>query len=561
MSAPAGGGRPGPPRRVPTGVVLGLAGLFALALGVRLLFLHQYAAWPLYDRMGPIVDSRFYLLRAQQIAHGQWQDAAPYFLSPLYCYGLGLLFHVVEASQESVRILQAVLGAASCVLFAAGARRVFGTPVGLVAGALMAVEGFLVYTTAVVLPSGFVLFLHAALVFVLAGRDADPGRGRCLLAGVLLGLAAAAKPNALLTAALVAAWLAWRRRGGSPGWRARLAPAALLALGAAAALAPFTWHNWRVSGHLVLVSTNGGRNLYKSVGPEANGTHVFLEEDVGLGLRDYLDGAVDPQEPIRDSRQMAALALEHARRHPGRTLALTARKLLLALHARELGVRDSYEFARRYSSFLRHDLVGFGLLASLGLVGMVLARRVPGSGLFAVLVASQLFALVAVFVLGRYRVVLVGCFAVYAAHLLAWWAARWRERAWRPLGQSAVAVLALLVVTHLPLPGFPRDAGFALQHLALARPLRQQGDLEAARHHFLEASAGDWQGLPGEDGRRLEARADAADCAAELGQPELAREELAAVRAALDGPGAPPGSAALRARVERRLRELGPAAR
>ncbi len=534
--------------------VLGLVLVFGLALGARLLFLHQYHAWPLYERMGPIVDSRFYLLRAQQIATGQWQDTAPFYLSPLYCYGLGLLFTVAEASQETARVFQAFLGAGSCVLFAVAARRVFGTGVGLATGFLLALQGFLLYTTAVVLPSGLVLFLHAALAALLAGREANPGRPRCLAAGVLLGLAAAAKPNALLTAVLVAAWLAARARGAPP---ARWRPVVLIGLGVVAALAPFTLHNAAVSGHFVLVSTNGGRNLYKGHGPEATGSHVFLEEDLGLGLRDYLDGNVEPEAPIRDSRQMSRRAWEHVRAHPGDTLALSARKLLLALHDRELGVRDNFEFARRYAPLLRWNPLGFGLLASLGLVGMIVARRVPGSGLFAVLVGSQLFALVAIFVLGRYRVVLVGCFAAYAAYLFVWGRARWRERAWRPLLESAAAVLVLLVVTHVPLAQFPRDAGFALQHLALARPLRNAGQVEEARAHYLAAAAGDWLELPDTPTRRLEVRLEAAECALELGRADEARAELEDLTAELERR-ALPQEKRLRDRARALLRETPP---
>lgn len=511
------------------------AGVFAGALLVRLAFLAQYASWPLYDKLGPVFDSRWYLLRGKSISNGEWADRVPFYLSPLYAYVLGVLFTVFPPGLEPARYVQAVLGAASCTLVALVGRRLFGTAGGWLAGGVLALDALSVYLTSVVLPATLVLTVHALLLLALVPPGGDrPSSRRTLVAGVLVGLAATAKPNALLLLPALGLVLGLRTPRGRPG--ARLVPTLLLTCGAVVPILPCTLHNWAVSGELVPISTNGGRNLYKGIGPEATGTHVFLEEDEGVGLPDFMTGTVDPDESVRDSREMAAKTWAHVRAHPLRTLGLMVGKLRLAFSARELGVRDNPYFAERYSGLLRLLPYAFGLVAPIGLVGLLTGLRRRELWPLHAVAAVQVATFAVVFVLGRYRVVITACLALYAVHQLLWWRARWREGALRPLGLSLVGLVAAAALVHWPLPEHPRDAGFALQHQAVAGAHMTEGRWEAALVSLDAALASDWLGLPDLERKRYQCQVDAGRCLLELGRVDEAREVLVPLLAQLDDP-------------------------
>lgn len=258
--------------------------LFLVALGVRLLYLAQLRADPLRDDLYQIFDSVYYHREGAAIALGDWGGSAPYFLSPLYSWLIGVVYALAGTSTQDLRVAQAFLGAASCVLVYAIGRRVFNENAGIVAGAALALYGLQIYYTGIMLPAVFVLFLNLTFLFVMIGdRRGEMSILRCLTGGLLAGLAAVAKSNALLLvpAAMMAIWFT---REEAPR-RTRALSCAALALGAALTIAPFTLRNYEVSNHFVLIGTTTGRNLWKGNGPHATGTHVQLPPgDIGIGL-------------------------------------------------------------------------------------------------------------------------------------------------------------------------------------------------------------------------------------------------------------------------------------
>jgi hypothetical protein len=80
-------------------------------------------------------------------------------------------------------------------------------------------------------------------------------RGRMLLTGVLLGLVTLVRPVTLLLPAFAFVALALQLRG---AWRPALRAAALLALGMAAVVLPWTARNYAVSGRLIPVNLQAG---------------------------------------------------------------------------------------------------------------------------------------------------------------------------------------------------------------------------------------------------------------------------------------------------------------
>jgi len=111
-----------------------------------------------------------------------------------------------------------------------------------------------------------------------------------------------------------------------PGWRRRFAASVLVCAGLACVLAPWTIRNTLVQGEFVLISTQGGTDLYASNNPRATGilTHdfrIFRDEGTEVYPRDRF-----PNEAQRSKRYMGD-AVAFIRGNPGRFLRLCAVRL------------------------------------------------------------------------------------------------------------------------------------------------------------------------------------------------------------------------------------------
>jgi 4-amino-4-deoxy-L-arabinose transferase-like glycosyltransferase len=472
-----------------------LAAIFAVAVGLRAAYLVQAPAHPLHGSPFALADSLLYHAQARALLSGQWIGETAYFLAPLYGHLLAALHALFGPAIGVVYATQALLGAASCALLADIGRRSFGPRVGFVAGLAFALYAPHVYYTGHLLPSVSVVFLNLLFVWILLCDAGAPSVRRAGAAGFVLGLAVLAKSNAAILLPAVLGAFAWFHR--ALGWPRRLRWGAAFALAVLLALAPAVVHNFVASGQFVPVTTSTGRNLWKGNGPIANGTHPlghWQGDRSGVGRQ--LRGEVDASEAVDESASYTARTLEHVRAHPGATIRLLGRKLVLFFNAVELGVRDQYYFAKERVAVLRAPLLGFGLVAPLGIAGLVFTRRRlaecwPVSLLF----FCQLVSFVGVFVLARYRLVAAACLVVFASErVVAWWDAA-RGGRWRAAVPSLALAVAAAIGVNLPLAEFPRERGYALQWERIGDQQRLAGEPGEALAAYERALVGDWQDL------------------------------------------------------------------
>jgi 4-amino-4-deoxy-L-arabinose transferase-like glycosyltransferase len=467
--------------------------LFVGAALVRVFYLSQARANPLYAGVHGIADAVYYHELALEVSTGTLVGPTPYYLGPLYHHVMGGLYAIFGPIPEVVRIFQSILGAATCVIVYWIGRRAFSDAVGLLAGCTLALYGPHIYYSGIVLPTTLVTFLNLAFLLVMIPGEDGYRWPRCLAGGLLAGTAALAKANALLLvpAALVGMWLSAPNARNQP----IAACSAGLILGAVLALTPAVAHNHAADGEFVLTTTANGLNLWKGNGPYANGSHVFLpREERSAGLREHRRGEVSPGQSIRESRRLTRATRNYVLENPGRAVGLLLKKLLLFFNAVELGVRDQYYFAKQYSSLLRLSLPSFGMVVPLGLLGFLGTwRRQRRGRLLHLVIATQVASFTAVFVLARYRMVAVACFTLLASHQVLAMIAEARARRWRPLGLALAAWLALAVWVNRPLEEFPEERGFALQYRQIGRQLRDRGDYDGAILAYRQALGSDWQ--------------------------------------------------------------------
>src|SRR5262245_24634163 len=108
-----------------------LAGLFFFAMIVRLIYLVEIRSTVFCATL--VGDGFVYDAWARAI-QTDWIGGETFYQAPLYPYFLATVYSIFGHEPMAVRLVQIVLGAASCVLLALAGRSFFSRHVGLLAG-------------------------------------------------------------------------------------------------------------------------------------------------------------------------------------------------------------------------------------------------------------------------------------------------------------------------------------------------------------------------------------------------------------------------------------------
>jgi len=540
---------------------------------------------------------------------------APYFRPPGYPYFLAGVYRLTHGSYLAARIAQLLLGLLNVLLVCRLTRRLADPAAGLLAALLTGLSWPLIYFEGellepVLLITLLLLTLNSLLAGVSrraphdgiildswrSGRDpASPessavagkarpsrsasdrkwpfsGLGRATLcrgrvpfrrmiqswrallpffaAGLTTGLFALTRPNILLLVPLFALWAILA--GPTPRGRHALRVLLGLGLGLAVTILPATVRNYRVAREWVLISANGGINLYIGNNPQADGLFAaqvgdlgkFRTSDAYADIRRALEARLGrPLTHGEVSRHFSRLAWDYVRAEPLAALRLTARKALLLVGPREPGHNRSIHYDRQFSPVLRRLPLGFTAAAALGLAGFLLVavrrRALRGSlqldGVLLLGLVTGVYAasFLPFFISGQYRAPLIPLLAVAGGLFLrelgrlARTPPRWPAALW---AAGALALFGLLAVNwtgyepnlakwYVDQGNALRDEGryaesaaalreavalrpdHAESHINLAATLEKLGDFagaEAATRRSLELaepSAGAWLGL------------------------------------------------------------------
>lgn len=96
-----------------------VAGIFALALVIRIAHVLQLTGAPFFDHL--LGDAHAYDQWARQVAAGDWLGSGVFYQAPLYPYLLGAFYASFGRDLLAVRVVQAGVGALSCGLLSLAA--------------------------------------------------------------------------------------------------------------------------------------------------------------------------------------------------------------------------------------------------------------------------------------------------------------------------------------------------------------------------------------------------------------------------------------------------------
>jgi hypothetical protein len=479
----------------------------AIAFAIRLL--HVYFTQRFNPLSGDLqLDAATYDRWARALAFGGDTGPTTLMQSPVYPWFLSLIYRAFGPELAAVRIVQALLGTATCGLVMLATRRIFRSDAAaLLAGLIAALYAPLVFYEGVLLPATIVVFLNALFVAVMFS-EGRPGAARLLAAGVVLGIAAAANPPTLLLFPF--ALLHLHFAGTSPGAAAVgvtppprqagqfLKASLVLVFGVAAAISPLAVRNALRTGEFIPLTSGAGINFYHGNNPEANG---FYQVPVYRGIT--LGGTPEEQsinmETVASKESGRTLSqtevsnfwlgagLDYIRGNPGAWASLVWRKFQFFWNAYERANVENFNFHRRFRGILSLPLFGFGVVAPLGLLGVFLASGrwkklwLLYGGILAYLSTALVF-----YVLARYRLSVVVFLIPFAGAAVVELFALARGRRLAELALSLAALGALVFFSNMKVA---RDTpgGISNYHVRAGDAYIARGDTTRAEGEYRKA--------------------------------------------------------------------------
>src|SRR5687767_2293705 len=398
-----------------------LIAVAALALIVRVIYIWQLRDSPFFDVL--MGDAHRYDVWAAQIAGGDLIGREVFYQAPLYPYFLATLYAIGGRSLMMVRVCQALLGTAACVLLALTARRLYSERTGLIAGLGLALYAPAVFFDGLIQKSALDLLFVALVLWIISRLlDAPNRRASWFWLGIAAGGLALTRENALI---FVPAILLWPPGRLVSTRRQRMLSAGVFVLGVTLVLLPVAIRNRIVGGEWHMTTSQLGPNLYIGNNPNADGTYAALREGRGTPEYERQDAtelaetaAGRPLTPGEVSSFWVRRTTEFVRSEPGMWLALMARKGALLWNRTEFVDTESQESYEDWSPLLRAlaHVGHFGVLVPFALLGVFATWRDRSRiGVYYAMAAIYAASVMMFYVSARYRLPLVPFLVLFAA--------------------------------------------------------------------------------------------------------------------------------------------------
>jgi 4-amino-4-deoxy-L-arabinose transferase-like glycosyltransferase len=389
-----------------------------------------FVGWRSQGFVAVSADPYGYVAMAQSLLHGHGFATYGSVLNrrgPLYPALIAFVYLVTGEHPVVMKLVQALMLAGICALAYEIGRLLYNPRTGLIAGALCALHPALLRYVSDFHVETLLAFLATLSLWRSVLLLEKPTIRNGALFGVFAALGALAKPVLLVYPAVFVAWWALRERGSglrraaAPGGRAPFRPWVVTRWPAVAAIfvamgvviLPWTYRNYRSSGHPVLITTGFGDAFLRG--------YIFSKADFAL-LRlppyTYAEqesnatfealcqqaGTVWQRNDVESDRILTAASARKLRAEPGEF----ARKFIVQL----------FTFWYEMTNLANSLLVGLSavILWVLALVGWRRARKEGYISwpLFLPILCLNI-ALAVLLALGRYSVPVVPALAVLAA--------------------------------------------------------------------------------------------------------------------------------------------------
>ncbi len=466
--------------------------VFLLALSIRMVYLYQIHDNPFFDHL--LIDEYAYDQWAQQIAAGDWLGKEVFYQDPLYPYFLGTIYSIIGRDYVWVRVIQLVIGSASCVLIYMIGKSFFNPVTGLTAGILAALYKPFFYFEAMFLKSFLGVFLICLLIVLLAYARSRRSFLLWVTAGFVLGLLALVRANTLALAGGVLIWLFVGLETEKLSYK--LTAFAGFMVGLAIVTMTVCARNYVVGKDIVLLTSQGGQNFLIGNNPwNKSGRYeppIFVRPNPRYEQRDFLARAEAvlgrKLKPSEVSKYWFGEAFSFIRQQPWQWLKLMWLKTWMFWNWYEVPDNQNFYFFSQYSSLLRMPLPDFRMMAALGLGAMALGlTRWKKLLLLHLMVVLYSATVILFYVFDRYKLPVAPPLIVFAASLVASIPEMIATRRLFRLsvGISLAAILYILLGTHVNPEEYYSDSANAYSRLGSV--YLAEGKLDEALQAYQES--------------------------------------------------------------------------
>jgi tetratricopeptide (TPR) repeat protein len=479
--------------------------IFLAAFLLRLIYLLQFRSVPSFEF--PMVDELWHINWAREINSGNfWGDTA-YFRGPLYPYILALFLKITGDSIFWSRFLQIVIAGGSAVMVFLIGRKLFSQTAAIIAGLIYAVYGTLIfYETMFLIPVIYIFLLLLAVYLLIIFK----GSGKLwywLGAGFVLGLAAIARPNILLLAPLLMIWI-YLTHDKQVGIKKKLTTATIFLAGILIPVFSVTARNYIITGEAILISSQGGVNIYIGNNPDADGLTMLMPEvaiDENLTWSEFTAATRKAAEqeaghsltPANESAFWTDKTIKFISSNPLKFIELTFRKLVYFLVGFENSDNADIYFRRNFSSLFsillwqRPIFFPFGLLLPLALAGAAYFwKNRREHALLYIMIIGYIPTVILFLVTSRHRLPIIPFLAIFAGAAVLPLVQSIRYKKWK----KAIIPVGFLVVSLILVNRTYFEIGFqnlAQIHFNLALSYERQGNFRKAEAEYLEALKND----------------------------------------------------------------------
>ncbi|HWR82525.1 MAG TPA: glycosyltransferase family 39 protein [Candidatus Deferrimicrobium sp.] len=413
----------------------------------------------------PMIDEQWHWEWAHEILQKSFWGEGAYFRGPLYPYFLALLAKITGSSIFWTKLLQLFVCSATAFFLFRLADTLFDRKTAWVSGLIYALYGTLIfYDTMFLIEVLFLLFLAWGMYRLVAFKESSAFK-TWLFTGVIFGLAAITRPNVLIVVPFLILWLFFTRPQGM-SFLGRLKAPLVIMVGAALAILPVTVRNLAVTGEFILISSQGGVNLYLGNNPYADGLSMLMPEvelNESLSWRQFipLTRAAAERATGRSMSEgelssfWTGKAIDFMVHDPGQFAGLLWRKAVYLVDGYENSDNIDIYYQRTksglYAALLWDGILffPFGVLLPLSLVGMYLHRRQLARLLpLYIFLLAYLPSILLFLVTARHRLPLVLFLIVFAATALVTFFGSLKRLGGKTIGTALILFFVSLLLVN-----------------------------------------------------------------------------------------------------------------
>lgn len=286
---------------------------------------------------------------------------------PVYPIFLSLMFSLGKGNYFVVRIIQCILGAASCVLIYLLGKEIFSSRVGIIAAIIATFYYPFIQMSAYLVTETLSVFLILLSLWQLIKAKEDHSTWNLIFSGILLGLASLTRSTFFGFYPLIPAIFILT----SPSKKEGAKQGALVVVGIGLALLPWVGRNYVHFHKFIPVSTRSGWVLYQGNNPMARGNSGGWWP---IGREYVLPEEASLMAEIERNSYLGEKAKEFIRINPRKSLDLFFKKIVNMW-------RPYYSGTSRLSQLVM--TFSYVPVMILGIMGIVLSRKTwRRSGIF-----------------------------------------------------------------------------------------------------------------------------------------------------------------------------------